>query len=81
MFLCCRHAARRARLALLLYDVTCFSAVGTLLSAPGSLCCSTRHTSHCKAFFYMLLAAFLQMLTCLLIVGWIWSIRWDISRA
>ena len=26
----------------------------------------------------MLLAAFLQMLTCLLIVGWIWSIRWGI---
>ena len=51
---------------------------GTLLSAPTSFCCATRHTSRVRAFFYNLLATALQMLTFLVIVGWIWSIRWGI---
>ena len=57
-----------------------FYIVGTLLSAPTVLCCATtRLKSKGKAFCLNIVSAFLQALTCLLIVGWIWSILWAMT--
>jgi len=54
--------------------------VGTLLSSFACLCCgSTRLDSPGKAFCLNLVSAILQMLTFLLIVGWIWSIIWGMN--
>ena len=61
-------------------SVLIFYIVGTLLSAPTVLCCATtRLKSKGKAFCLNIVSAFLQALTCLLIVGWIWSILWAMT--
>ena len=53
---------------------------GTLVSAWTPLCgCKTRLASPAKAVGLNLLAAFLQMVTFVLIVGWVWSIIWGMN--
>ena len=53
---------------------------GTLLSAPTVLCCATaRLMSKWRALCLNVVSALLQTLTCLLIVGWIWSILWAMT--
>ncbi|KAK2150927.1 hypothetical protein LSH36_382g02001, partial [Paralvinella palmiformis] len=52
----------------------------TLISAFTVFCCgSTKIDKPCRAFGLNLASAILQMLTFLLIVGWIWSIRWGMT--
>ncbi|XP_076463529.1 protein stum homolog isoform X2 [Babylonia areolata] len=54
--------------------------LGTFISAWTSLCgCKTRLGHPAKAFGLNLLAAFLQMVTFVLIVGWVWSIIWGMN--
>ncbi|XP_072169316.1 protein stum homolog [Diadema setosum] len=52
---------------------------GTLVSAFACLCCGYPEVRPVVAFFWNLLAAFLQMLTFVFIVGWIWSIIWGMT--
>uniref|UniRef100_A0A2L2YRF6 Protein SPEC3 n=1 Tax=Parasteatoda tepidariorum TaxID=114398 RepID=A0A2L2YRF6_PARTP len=54
--------------------------VGTFLAALTVLCgCPTEYDDRCKAFLYNVLASFLQLLTALIVVGWVWSIMWGIT--
>jgi hypothetical protein len=55
--------------------------LGTLLSSFTVFCCgSTRlGPSPWKAFGYNIIAALLQMITFVIIVGWIWSILWGMT--
>lgn len=53
---------------------------GTLLSVLGIICgCKTEHDSKRKSSLISLLAAFLQLITAPIIVGWIWSVLWGIT--
>ncbi|KAL8620258.1 hypothetical protein ACOMHN_064548 [Nucella lapillus] len=52
----------------------------TFISAWTTLCgCKTRLGAPAKAFGLNLLSAFLQMVTFVLIVGWVWSIIWGMN--
>ncbi|KAG8182501.1 hypothetical protein JTE90_020416 [Oedothorax gibbosus] len=56
--------------------------LGTFLAAFTVLCgCPTEYCDEerCTAFLYNVLAAFLQLLTALIVVGWVWSIMWGIT--
>ncbi|GAB1609625.1 protein SPEC3-like [Argonauta hians] len=54
--------------------------LGTLLSAFTVFCVEkTRISSRGRAFCLNLLSAFLQMITFIIIVGWIWSIIWGMT--
>ncbi|XP_064622949.1 protein stum homolog isoform X2 [Lineus longissimus] len=54
--------------------------LGTLISSFTVFCgASTRITKRSHAFLLNLLAAFLQMLSFIIIVGWIWSILWGMT--
>jgi hypothetical protein len=52
---------------------------GTLLAAFSVFCCA-RHKcdTNLKAFFTNVLAFFLQLLSALVIFGWVWSIRYGL---
>lgn len=55
---------------------------GTFLAAFTVLCgCPTEYgdEDRCTAFLYNVLASFLQLLTALIVVGWVWSIMWGIT--
>lgn len=52
---------------------------GTLISAFAVFCCGKHdYEKNIVACLYNLLAAILQSATILLLVGWIWSVRWGI---
>ncbi|XP_067943595.1 protein stum homolog [Watersipora subatra] len=55
--------------------------LGTLISAPFSLCAKDKtQKKKLRNFGVNLLAAFLQMVTTpLLLIGWLWSIMWAIE--
>ncbi|XP_070180660.1 protein stum homolog isoform X2 [Littorina saxatilis] len=54
--------------------------LGTFISAWTCLCgCKTRLGAPAKAFGCNLLAAFLQMVSFVIIVGWVWSIIWGMN--
>ncbi|XP_064603758.1 protein stum homolog [Liolophura sinensis] len=54
--------------------------MGTLISSFTVFCgSSTRISTPCKACWLNILAAFLQMITFFIIVGWIWSILWGMT--
>ena len=59
----------------------CFlSITGTAISAFAALCgAPTMIKRKVKAFLLNLLSAFLQMVTFLIIVGWVWSILWGMN--
>ena len=62
-----------------LYVCTCHVA-GTLISSFCSCCCGQpRSGSRLRAFGLNLVSALLQMLTFVVIVGWIWSIVWGMT--
>lgn len=53
--------------------------LGTLISAFAVFCCGKHgYEKNIVACLYNLLAAILQSATILLLVGWIWSVRWGI---
>ena len=53
---------------------------GTLISAFSVFCCGrTRISEPLHAFGLNILSAVLQMLTFIVIVGWIWSILWGLT--
>lgn len=52
---------------------------GTLITAFACFCCGYPEVRPVLAFFWNLLAAILQMLTFVFIVGWIWSIIWGMT--
>ena len=53
--------------------------LGTLISAFAVFCCGKHgHEKNVVACLYNLLAAVLQSATIILLVGWIWSVRWGI---
>ncbi|CAK8692728.1 unnamed protein product [Clavelina lepadiformis] len=55
---------------------------GTFLMALAALCgakTNSKKPSRCKDFLLNLVAFLLQLLTALLIVGWIWSIFWGMN--
>ncbi|GBO25130.1 hypothetical protein AVEN_68204-1, partial [Araneus ventricosus] len=52
----------------------------TFLAGLTVLCgCPTEYEDRCTALLYNLLASFLQLLTALIVVGWVWSIMWGIT--
>ncbi|PIK44696.1 hypothetical protein BSL78_18447 [Apostichopus japonicus] len=51
---------------------------GTFVSAFSVFCCGFAERPACAAFGWNLLAAVLQLLTVIFLVGWIWSIHWGI---
>ncbi|KAK6182930.1 hypothetical protein SNE40_010502 [Patella caerulea] len=54
--------------------------LGTLIASWTTLCgCPTRLGHPVKAWALNLLAALLQMISFLLIVGWVWSIIWGMN--
>ncbi|XP_022101349.1 protein stum homolog [Acanthaster planci] len=53
--------------------------VGTFLSSFSVFCCGFTRISSQRAFLWNLLAAVLQTVTCIFIVGWIWSISWGMT--
>ncbi|CAL1263886.1 unnamed protein product [Larinioides sclopetarius] len=54
--------------------------VGTFLAGLTVLCgCPTEYEDRCTALLYNVLASFLQLLTALIVVGWVWSIMWGIT--
>lgn len=54
--------------------------IGTLISSFTVFCgAKTKISKRRNAFLLNLLAAFLQMVTFLVIVGWIWSILWGMN--
>ncbi|XP_045187273.2 protein stum homolog isoform X1 [Mercenaria mercenaria] len=54
--------------------------VGTLISAFTVLCgAPTALNRKTAAFLFNLLSAFLQMVTFIIIVGWVWSILWGMN--
>lgn len=54
--------------------------LGTLISSFCSCCCGQpRNGSRLRAFGLNLVSALLQMLTFVVIVGWIWSIVWGMT--
>ena len=58
----------------------CVCVSGTFVSAWTTLCgCKTRLGAPVKAFGLNLLSAFLQMVSFVLIVGWVWSIIWGMN--
>lgn len=60
------------------FEIYDFSS-GTLISAFTVFCCGKHdYEKNIVAFLYNLLAAILQSATMILLVGWIWSIRWGI---
>ena len=54
---------------------------GTLLTAFSVFCCgtTTRLESRLMAFAFNIVAGLLQLMTFLVIVGWIWSISWGMT--
>lgn len=57
-----------------------FLFTGTLISSFTVFCgAKTKISKRRNAFLLNLLAAFLQMVTFLVIVGWIWSILWGMN--
>ena len=53
---------------------------GTLISAFTVLCgAPTALNKKTAAFLFNLLSAFLQMITFIIIVGWVWSILWGMN--
>ncbi|KAL4238157.1 hypothetical protein ACF0H5_002868 [Mactra antiquata] len=53
---------------------------GTLISAFTVLCgAPTALNKKVPAFLYNVLSAFLQMITFIVIVGWVWSILWGMN--
>jgi len=58
----------------------CAPGVGTLLSSFMVFCCGpTRIKSPCRAFGLNIVCGLLQMVTFVIIVGWIWSILWGMN--
>ncbi|XP_060596834.1 protein stum homolog isoform X2 [Ruditapes philippinarum] len=54
--------------------------VGTFISAFTVLCgAPTALNKRTAAFLFNLLSAFLQMITFIIIVGWVWSILWGMN--
>ncbi|XP_038075085.1 protein stum homolog [Patiria miniata] len=53
--------------------------IGTLVSAFSVFCCGFTRISSQRAFLWNLLAAVLQTITSIFIVGWIWSISWGMT--
>ncbi|PVD26196.1 hypothetical protein C0Q70_13865 [Pomacea canaliculata] len=54
--------------------------LGTFVSSWTCLCgCKTRLAAPAKAFGINLLSAFLQMISFVIIVGWVWSIIWGMN--
>lgn len=54
--------------------------LGTLISSFTVFCCgSTNVSSRGRAFCFNILSALLQMITFIVIVGWIWSIIWGMT--
>ncbi|GIY25999.1 uncharacterized protein CDAR_439691 [Caerostris darwini] len=52
----------------------------TFIAGLTVLCgCPTEYEDRCTAFLYNILASFLQLLTALIVVGWVWSIMWGIT--
>ena len=53
---------------------------GTVIAAFAALCgCPSLIKTRGKAFLLNLLSAFLQMVTFVVIVGWVWSILWGMN--
>lgn len=58
----------------------CAPGIGTFISSFTVFCgAKTKISKPRNAFMLNLLAAFLQMVTFLVIVGWIWSILWGMN--
>lgn len=54
--------------------------LGTIISAFTVFCgCPTKIEKRMNAFLLNILAGFLQMVTFIIIVGWIWSILWGMN--
>lgn len=57
-----------------------FLFAGTIISAFTVFCgCPTKIEKRMNAFLLNILAGFLQMVTFIIIVGWIWSILWGMN--
>lgn len=53
---------------------------GTIISVFAILCgCKTEHGSKRKSTMISLMAAFLQLVSAPIVVGWIWSVLWGIT--
>lgn len=62
-----------------IFSTFCFLLLGTLISAFAVFCCGKHdYEKNIVACLYNLLAAILQGATIILLVGWIWSVRWGI---
>ncbi|XP_033110545.1 protein stum homolog [Anneissia japonica] len=53
--------------------------LGTFISAFTVFCCGYTETTPYKAFLWNVLAAFFQIITFPVVVGWIWSILWGMT--
>ena len=77
-----RHFHRRKNRSIMLccVNIIMMSITGTVISAFAALCgAPTIIKTKVNAFLLNLLSAFLQMITFLVIVGWVWSILWGMN--
>lgn len=51
---------------------------GTFIAAFSVFCCGFAERRPCAAFGWNILVAFIQLVTTVILVGWIWSIHWGI---
>lgn len=52
--------------------------IGTLVTAFACFCCRSEYESKGEAVCNNVLAGFLQLVTTIILVGWIWSLYWGI---
>jgi len=66
-------------IAVILCILNIIPGIGTFFAAFFSLCFPHALGSKCKGFWINIAAALLQVISCPIMVGWIWSVIWGMT--